>query len=271
MKNICKFCGKEKKLINAHIIPKNFYIGLVDGKYIGINTKTGKYKYWQNGNYDSNILCGECDNNILGEFDKESYRILLGDFSKYEKICIAPNYTIYKITNDKFNYTKLRKFFVSVLWRASVATSEEWKCINLGPYEKKALEILKDIKEHDSLFKILIYKNKINSNFNQQISLGKIKYDKYKAYIIQMAGYYIKIIVDSRRLTSQFRRTYERCFLNPESVQIIETPNVDKWNYAEFQGQMQKLDKIGFVPPKPKSQKSQNNHTSEKYSKINGK
>ena len=23
---ICKFCGQEKKLINAHIIPKNFYL-----------------------------------------------------------------------------------------------------------------------------------------------------------------------------------------------------------------------------------------------------
>lgn len=30
---ICKFCGQEKKLIKAHIIPKKFYLGLSEDKY----------------------------------------------------------------------------------------------------------------------------------------------------------------------------------------------------------------------------------------------
>lgn len=33
---ICKFCGQEKKLIKAHIIPKKFYLG----RYLCINSKT---------------------------------------------------------------------------------------------------------------------------------------------------------------------------------------------------------------------------------------
>ncbi len=80
----CKFCGQEKKLIDAHIIPKNFYLMRKKDRYLCINSKTCKYIIQQKGGYDSNILCGDCDNHILGEFDKEGYRILLGDFSKYK-------------------------------------------------------------------------------------------------------------------------------------------------------------------------------------------
>lgn len=142
----CKFCGQEKKLIKAHIIPKKFYLRIKEDRCLSINSKTGKYTFQQQGGYDSNILCADCDNHILGEFDKEGYRVLFDDFSKYEYIQLRPQYKIYQIDNDNFDYVRLRKFFISILWRASVSKLEEWSNINLGGYEKKAYEILKDKK-----------------------------------------------------------------------------------------------------------------------------
>lgn len=73
IKNVCRFCEQEKKLIKAHIIPKKFYLGIKDDRYLCINSKKGKYTIQQQGGYDSNILCGDCDNHILGDFDKEGY------------------------------------------------------------------------------------------------------------------------------------------------------------------------------------------------------
>lgn len=154
----CEFCGQEKKLIKAHIIPKKFYLGLNSDRYLCINSKMGKYTIQQQGGYDSNILCADCDNHILGEFDKEGYRVLFDDFSKYKYIQPHPQYKIYPIDNTNFDYAKLRKFFISILWRTSVSKLEEWSNINWGGYEKKAYEILKDKREHRKLFKILIYK-----------------------------------------------------------------------------------------------------------------
>ena len=72
---VCKFCGQEKKLIKAHIIPKKFYLGLKGDRYLCINSQNCKYMIQQQGGYDSNILCGDCDNHILGEFDKEGYQV----------------------------------------------------------------------------------------------------------------------------------------------------------------------------------------------------
>ena len=248
---ICKFCRQEKKLIKSHIIPRNFYLARKNDKYICINSKTGEYTYQQQGGYDSNILCGDCDNNILGEFDKEGYRVLFGDFNKYQYVQIHPKYKIYQLDSSDFNYTKLRKFFISILWRASISQLEEWSNINLGEYEKKALNILKGKREYPELFKILIYKNSLTEDINQEVLIAKGKTSKYKKYVIQMAGYRIEVMVDSTRITNKYKLQYETSFLNPTYAHIIETPEVSKRLKQEYNIRMRKLYAKGFVPPKP--------------------
>ena len=223
---ICKFCGQEKKLIKAHIIPKNFYIARKEDRYLLINSKTRKYAYKQNGGYDSNILCRDCDNHILGEFDKEGYRVLFDDFNKYQYVHTHPQGKIYQLDSNNFDYTKLRNFFISILWRASVSQLEEWSNINLGGYERKALNVLKGKREYPELFKTLIYKNSFTEDINQVVLIAKGKTSKYKKYIIQMAGYRIEVMVDS-------------------------TPEVSKRIKQEYNMRMRNLYEKGFVPPKP--------------------
>src|SRR5699024_7989966 len=223
---ICKFCGQEKKLIKAHIIPKNFYIARKEDRYLLINSKTRKYAYKQNGGYDSNILCRDCDNHILGEFDKEGYRVLFDDFNKYQYVHTHPQGKIYQLDSNNFDYTKLRNFFISILWRASISKLEEWSHINLGGYERKALDILKGKREYPELFKILIYKNSFTEDINQVVLIAKEKTSKYKKYVIQMAGYCIEVMVVSTRITNKYKLQYETYFLNPMYACIIETPEV---------------------------------------------
>lgn len=248
---ICRFCGQEKKLIKAHIIPKCFYLGLKENdKYLGINSKTCKYVIQQQGGYDSNILCGDCDNHILGEFDKEGYRILLGDFSKYKYIQRYQQYRIYQLDNTDFDYDKFNKFFISILWRASISKLQEWSHVNLGGYERKAFEIIKGERDYNELFKILIYKNCYKEDINQEVLIAKGKTKTNKKYIIQMAGYYIEIIVDSSRLTKQYRQKYEKYFLNSTFAHIIETPEVSQRINKDYNERKFELYEKGFVPPK---------------------
>ncbi len=248
---VCKFCNQEKKLIKAHIIPKNFYLARKDARYLLINSKTGKYAYKQNGGYDSNILCKDCDNHILGEFDKEGYRVLFGDFNKYKYIQTYPQGKIYQLNSYNFNYVNLRNFFISILWRASVSQLEEWSNINLGGYERKAFDILKGKREYPELFKILIYKNSYTEDINEEVLIAKGKTSKYKKYIIQMAGYRIEVMVDSTRITNKYKLQYETYFLNPMYACIIETPEVSYKINMEYNLNMFRLYEKGFVPPKP--------------------
>lgn len=248
---ICKFCNQKKKLIKAHIIPKNFYLARKDARYLLINSKTGKYAYKQNGGYDSNILCGDCDNHVFGEFDKEGYRVLFGDFNKYKYIQTYPQGKIYQLDSNNFNYVKLRNFFISILWRASISKLEEWSNINLGGYERKALNILKGKREYPELFKILIYKNSLTEDINEGVLIAKGKTSKYKKYVIQMAGYRIEVMVDSTRITNKYKLQYETYFLNSTYANIIETPEVSRRVNHEYNLRMRELYEKGFVPPKP--------------------
>ena len=158
---------------------------------------------------------------------------------------------IYQLDNSCYDYRKLRKFFISILWRASISRLEEWSNINLGGYEKKALEILKDVKEHEKLFKILIYKNCYTEDINQEILITKGKTSKYKKYVIQMAGYCIEVMVNSGRISNQYKLRYEKYFLNQEYLHIIETPEVSWRINKEYNSRMSKMYEQGFFPPRP--------------------
>jgi len=50
--SICKFCGKEKKLIGAHIIPRKFYLNYESEHYQSIDPFEGKSKTQQAGAID---------------------------------------------------------------------------------------------------------------------------------------------------------------------------------------------------------------------------
>ena len=204
----------------------------------------------QQGGYDASILCGDCDNHILGEFDKEGYRILFGDFSKY-KYEYLHSLKIYQLDNSYYDYQKLRKFFISILWRASISKLEEWSNINLGGYEKKAYKILKGEKEYPELFKILIYKNCYNDDINREVLIARGKTSKYKKYVIQMASYRIEVMVNSSRVSNLYKQRYEKYFLNEEYLHIIETPEVSWRINKEYKLRMSKMYEQGFVPPKP--------------------
>lgn len=188
----CKFCGQEKDLIGVHIIPRNFYLIYKKEHYQSIDPFEGKSKTQQAGAIDKNILCHECDVDIIGEFNKERYRVLLEEVSKhlvhrdvYQKI--------YYLRSADFDYDKLRKFFISILWRASISQLKEFQNINLGPYENKALEILKGVKEHKTLFKILIFKDSPNDYTNYMLTIIQKKIVSYFIYNIVMTGYSILI------------------------------------------------------------------------------
>lgn len=108
-KNICKFCGQEKKLIKAHIIPRNFYLDYKNEQYMEVDELSGKFTIKQNGSYDKNILCAECDGKILGKFDQEGYRILLDEIYKH---CLYHDdkIKIYNLTSEYYDYNKFRRF-----------------------------------------------------------------------------------------------------------------------------------------------------------------
>lgn len=124
---ICQLCGCQGKLCEAHIIPKSLkhLVGGRGSTFVALEivpieksnfaSKATKAHATQNFDFDKTILCSQCDNNILGIYDK----ILIDFYKKYIKL--SNTQTIIKdisIETDK----RLYFGFLSTLYRASITS-----------------------------------------------------------------------------------------------------------------------------------------------------
>ena len=124
----CYFCQKNKSLIKAHIIPKSFFRGLSL-----FDDRSDLFYYDENqpipikrpkGIYDKAILCCLCEKK-LEVYDNFGYTFLSKTIAEKR----AQDSQRIKCTYEQ--YIKLKKFFISILWKSSVSNREEFGRIKL--------------------------------------------------------------------------------------------------------------------------------------------
>lgn len=130
-------CGQTKRLINAHAILRRFFEVIRDtGKYsVMINANKplkSAGKFYQAGVYDSEILCEDCERKF-SDFDNYGWQIL-GNLSLTNSVDDIDGTFAYRVDCDT---DKIRRFLLSVLWRASVSRLEFYSRVTLGPYEAR--------------------------------------------------------------------------------------------------------------------------------------
>ncbi len=231
-KGVCRFCGEEKELIKAHIIPRNFYINYKQDKYRSVDLNTGKWEQKQCGVYDKNILCSDCDNGTFKKFDDEGYRILLQEY-KNHIIKKCNNSILYCFKENDFNYLLLRNFFISIIWRASVSSIEDFKSVDLGKYEEYARQILLGNLDDEKLFNVIIFKSPNNKKFNKIVSIQKGRFYSATTYTIFMASFNIVVIINSSGLPLTVKNKFNQLFLSEKELYILETEEIyeDKMQY----------------------------------------
>lgn len=76
------------------------------------------------GEYDQDILCQNCDNKIIGQYESYARPILYGGFNDSKK----PIFQTFRNQNDiglteclNIDYKKFKLFLLSILWRASIS------------------------------------------------------------------------------------------------------------------------------------------------------
>ena len=148
---ICRFCGRDRKLIDAHIIPRGFYPSPAEEGIPRLVTNAGGTwpKKSPTGAYDQSILCADCDG-YLGNFDQHAIEKLLNTNAKTELF----GRHAYRYDNADANLVEL--FVASVAWRASVTSHEFFKVVDLGPYSDRILAFLKSRKPEDSPVKMFM-------------------------------------------------------------------------------------------------------------------
>lgn len=199
----CKFCGNESPLIEAHVIPAGFFRRIRQGKEpLEVMTNSaGEYsKKSQIGEYDKTIVCGKCET-IWQEWDRYAQQLLIEEplnwrarYHNNRKIC----YIV-----DNYEYNKLKLFFISLAWRASVSSRRFFRRVSLGKFEDIAKQHIMNSDPGDSEeFSVVV------SKFNHPLAKGT--FDPYMYpnsgvnYIrFYLAGYMADIKVDQKPTPNQ--------------------------------------------------------------------
>lgn len=159
---LCKLCRKDKKLIDAHIVPKALIREVLppDKKALLVIEKGLHYtpRSWT-GEYDSEILCASCDA-YLGTFEQIGIETLRS-IKSCETIVSSVNeqVKVYKLVN--FDYVRFKLFFLTLLWKASVSKKSSFEVVSLGLYEEAVRQMLlnKDFGgNHDFSLFITVYR-----------------------------------------------------------------------------------------------------------------
>lgn len=238
---ICRYCNLEKTLIDSHIIPKSFYDLKKQGPYVTIDYKESKLDkvHGQNG-FKEPLLCAECDNK-LGILDRYAKYFLYTQVPNVpleysEDIPLVP---FYALESNSFNFTLLRRFFISLLWRASICSEIP---ISLGHYENIALRILKREQiDNENLFIPLIYRKETNTPADFCTTIVRYHFIGESCLYFRFPYYEVIILTDTdacnnklyaRQLQQLFSRQHikiyklvtntplDRCFY--KSMQIIQ-------------------------------------------------
>lgn len=141
----CKLCGNQAKLINAHIIPKSLYGELRDEKgnvsKLVANSKGVHPKRSPIGIYDSSIVCASCEA-LFSPWDDYANEF----FSRTDPTPIEHNGKVIGYEYAEYDYSKLKLFFMSMLWRAHASTQPFFNRVKLGTFENN---LKRHIKAND--------------------------------------------------------------------------------------------------------------------------
>lgn len=199
----CKRCGEERKLVKAHIVPRSFYMDLRAGdEYLNVvpANPTERIAISRIGDYDQSILCHECDQ-FLGVFDDYGKSVLLDGENEQTEISNAGVVAGWEIS--KFNASKLEKFVLSVLWRASITNRPFFQRVSLGPYETELQNHIWSEENHNPVFGCVVAKftrsTKAVDAEKTMLTPHRFRYEGINYYSLYMGGYVFWIRVDQRR------------------------------------------------------------------------
>ncbi|WP_444941078.1 hypothetical protein ACJJI3_00185 [Microbulbifer sp. ZKSA004] len=233
----CKGCGYDKKLIDAHIIPKFFYMELrADGNHLNVlhagNERIGRsFK----GDYDNSILCKDCDG-VFEKYDDYAKKILINGFNLFRPIWRGSELLGWEL--PPYDFSKIKLFFLSVLWRASISTRPFFKGVDLGMLESDLKEIVfnraVDIHNRYTIMLCKFLPSKSGTLEKTIIAPEKVRVREIVYYKFYMGGYIVWVKIDKRMAV----RVLQKCELRRLKGVVLATDFYSSVEYGDLEKAM---------------------------------
>lgn len=197
--SICRLCLKRRKLCNSHIFPEFFYEPMYDAKHRihSVPANPEERIQWEQKGLREYLLCIECDNQLSRY---EVYAKPLFDKGNIGRQPRVVENTMHHVLIENVNYKLFKLFQLSLLWRAGVASRQEFSTVNLGPYHEKKLRTMLQQEnpgkphEYGCLLMAVLHEGK---HMDMVSSPGKGRFNNHTCYRFMAYGFLWVYVVSS--------------------------------------------------------------------------
>lgn len=194
----CKFCGAQADLVKSHIIPEGLYWGLHDDETpppLLASPHEGEFQARRpNGIWDR-FLCAAHEQQF-NDWDTHAVEVL----REPDAVAIDGGWAY-----EKFQYEKLKLFFVSLLWRAHSTDADFFDRVKLGIHAarlKRLIEARSTGRQSD--YAVMLWRS------DELIAKAVIapfceRYAGVRFVRFYLPGYMALIKVDQQPLPQEFR------------------------------------------------------------------
>ncbi len=203
---VCKLTGKSGKGVKAHVLPMAFYElpQQEEGPLKLVTNTPGIYpKRAPIGIYDQNMVTRDGEERF-GPWDDYACQILLQRFKEFIPITDGQQIGAWRLPDVDYSLMKL--FALSVLWRAHASTHPAFAKVDLGAYEPRIRRLLleKDPGAEEQ-FSVCIVRW-IDDGFGPVfMNPFRERYDGVNFYRVYCGRYVIYIKVDQRKTGPKLR------------------------------------------------------------------
>jgi len=200
---ICKLCLEDKPLIEAHVIPESFYrIDPRSVPRVASNIPGSHRKRSPKGIYDTTIVCQSCER-LFSQPDDYAQKVLLRDIGNAAPVKINGEAVAFLLPD--IDYQRMKMFFITLLWRASVSSHAFFSKIDIGPFEAILRETIRKNDPGDpEFFGVVLGK------FDQDLGTAMLNPHREKFFGVNFCRFYLAdyvayIKVDKRNTPGEFR------------------------------------------------------------------
>ena len=94
------------------------------------------------GEYESDILCQDCDNKVIGGLESYANLVLYGGNVPVKMQNYQQTDGLEYTKVEGVDYKKFKLFLLSILWRAGISARPFFQQVYLGPYEEKLRQMI---------------------------------------------------------------------------------------------------------------------------------
>ncbi len=214
---LCRYCCIHPASVDAHIIPRSFFVEHADNRYPSREITDLENVFPKKrpiGVYDHNILCGICE-----------AKFSCADDYGYSFFHPSVDYSLktdgrgtYAYLIENVDYEKLKRFLLSVLWRASVSTQEFYAAVNLGLHEERVRGLLQQGNPGTpDDYSIYVERFNYPANLVAMRCPLEVAFGDVEAYQFVLNGFLVHIKVDEK----PFPQELQAIMLRPGQPLIV--------------------------------------------------